>query len=508
MATFLSVKDVLNVQVSCFVNYNTPSNPKPINLYTWLTNTKYQSRVDTIRQTTDKAKRDELKATLPAITPSGLFTYRQAASLLPDGHSRLIQFDIDFADNKQIRNYANLKDQLIKLRFVAYCGLSVSGKGYWGLVPIAYPERHGQHFDALRRVFAHYGIKLDDKPRNVASLRGYSYDAEGYFAKEVILFELCDEPLPPPVRTYDSSQFADADDGKLLTRIVRMVEEAGEGNRHGMLLKAARLAGGYVGAGRLDEDTAVCALETVASNWHNLIPSQKTIRDGIKYGEAAPIYPEERTTPLNVKSKTSTRPTYKTYKSPVESEPTTDEINHGLDERIEYTVDVEVIESNLTDVVEPESAIIPTLTIPSQAEKIEQPPLAGPAPFRLPRLLLNYWSLFVRPPFYWPKIATYKALLRCLESDEPEPTASTIVEQLVNPGVTLKPDESQLERLEVEPWRDYPKAWDEPSPPDALTQIRVIDVVQKKTFHQWQQADRYHSQLGLASLPPKQHDTN
>ena len=209
MATYLLAQDVLNVEVSCFANYNTPSNPRPVNLYAWLINTKYRDKVLGIRAESEKLKRDALKATLPAITPSGEFTYRQASDLIR--HSKLLQFDIDFKDNPQIRNYANLKDQLAKLPFVAYCGLSVSGTGYWGLVPIAYSERHRQHFDALRRVFAHYGINLDDKPRNVASLRGYSYDIDAYFAQQVMLFELYDEPQPVAVRQFSHTVNADTE---------------------------------------------------------------------------------------------------------------------------------------------------------------------------------------------------------------------------------------------------------------------------------------------------------
>ncbi|WP_232074298.1 BT4734/BF3469 family protein [Spirosoma aureum] len=248
------------------------------------------------------------------MTPSGDFEYRSASKLKPNGHSGLIQFDIDLKDNPHIRNYADLKAQIAKLPFVAYCGLSVSGTGYWGLVPIAFPERHGQHFDALKRVFAHYKINLDDKPRNVASLRGYSYDPAGYFSSQVMLFELYDEPKPQPARSFDYSRFQDQDDSALISRIVRYAESASEGNRHATLFSASRLAGGYIAAGRLDEQTVVYALETIASEWPMHSKSQKTIRDGIRYGQTAPIYPEERTIPLTIHKKTCTPPAYKTYK--------------------------------------------------------------------------------------------------------------------------------------------------------------------------------------------------
>ncbi|GAB4035250.1 BT4734/BF3469 family protein [Spirosoma gilvum] len=358
MATHLSAREVLNVEISCFVNYNTPGNPKPVNLYCWLTNTKYQSKVELLRQLTDKSKRDEVKSTLPAITPSGLFTYRQAASLIQ--HSGLLQFDIDQKENRHIRNYAALKGQIARLPFVAYCGLSVSGTGYWGIVPIAYPERHGQHFDALKRVFAHYGIILDEKPRNVASLRGYSYDPDGYFAEQVMLFELYDEPVPLPVRTVDYSQFQDVNDHELLTRLIRYVGAAGEGQRHAMLLKAARLAGGFIGAGRLDEQTAIYALESIASQWPMFNKSRSTIRDGIRSGQVAPLYPEERTTPLKIISKTCTQPTYKTYESSLIAEA-----------RIVNAVKTVIVSSEEELLAAPSGVIIrpdPALVIPISVE--------------------------------------------------------------------------------------------------------------------------------------------
>lgn len=40
------------------------------------------------------------------------------------------------------------------------------------------------------------------------------------------------------------------------------------------------------------------------------------------------------------------------------------------------------------------------------------------------------------------------------------PTVSTIAEQIASPGAILKPDESQIERLMVEPCSNYPASWD------------------------------------------------
>jgi hypothetical protein len=187
-------KSCLNVEVSAWANYFETEHPRNINLLTWLHSAKYAQQVEAIRAAATKEERDKLKATLPAITPSGIFSRREGAGLIR--HSGFIQIDIDLKDNWHIGNYAELKAQLSKLQNITYLGLSVSGTGFWGLVPILYPHKHKQHFQALKSAFLKMGIRIDDKPGNVASLRGYSYDNEAYFNHSAKPFTLLVESQP------------------------------------------------------------------------------------------------------------------------------------------------------------------------------------------------------------------------------------------------------------------------------------------------------------------------
>lgn len=187
--------DCLDVEVSIFKNYHCPDNPRTVNLLKWLTSSKYAPHVERIRATAEKLERDKLKANLPAITPSGLFTHRAEAGLVR--HSGLIQFDIDTKENAHIANFEDLKREICNLAQVAYCGLSVSGKGFWGLVPVSDPANHRRHFEALKADFGQWGIVLDDKPANVASLRGYSWDPEAYFNPEAMVYTKLSKYSPP-----------------------------------------------------------------------------------------------------------------------------------------------------------------------------------------------------------------------------------------------------------------------------------------------------------------------
>ena len=199
------MESVLNTEISLFKDYNTSDNPQTVTMLDWLNSKKYKEKVLKIRTIEDKKRRNELKATLPACTPSGTFAYRSEANLVK--HSGLIQFDIDEKGNEGISNYSELKREVSHLDYVAYVGLSVSGKGIWGLVPLAYPERHKEQFAALEKDFAGWGIALDDKPKNVSSLRGYSWDAEPYFNHKAVPYEKCyEEPkierVPLPKEYY------------------------------------------------------------------------------------------------------------------------------------------------------------------------------------------------------------------------------------------------------------------------------------------------------------------
>jgi len=188
---------ILNVTVSCFKNYWKPEHPKNINLLTWLTSNKYEDKVRAIRAISDKNERDIVKATLPAITPSGIFSKRNEAGLIK--HSGLIQFDIDLKDNPHISNYDELKEQISNIENIAYCALSVSGTGYWGLIPIQEPKKHHLYFDSIQERFELLGLVIDPKPRNVSSLRTYTYDPDAYFNHNAKVLSAYKTERKPPI---------------------------------------------------------------------------------------------------------------------------------------------------------------------------------------------------------------------------------------------------------------------------------------------------------------------
>lgn len=201
---------VLNVDVSCYKNYYS-TEPKNINLLTWLSSQLYKAKVDYIRTIEDDDTRAKQKALLPAITPSGLFRERNNDGIYQ--HSGLMQIDIDYKDNTHLKNYNEIKQQLSNIQQVAYCGLSISGRGYWALIPIAYPNRYIEHFRYLQRRFRDEGIVIDSACSDIARLRGYSYDPQPYFNHAASILQAYDE-LPPikprQTKEYFSNTSSDA----------------------------------------------------------------------------------------------------------------------------------------------------------------------------------------------------------------------------------------------------------------------------------------------------------
>lgn len=263
----------------------------------------YKPIIDAIRAETDKALQDRLKKELPAITPVSLLYHRRRDTSFSQKIQQqwpLLMGDVDRKDNPGI-DMAELKKHLSRLPYVLLCAYSVRG-GLWFIVRLPdqqSPETLAAHFRYLQQLFSNYfGVKLDSsKGGNPTDLRFVSYDATPYINESAtVMAGMFNPPKPVPKQGYKTKQHQsnDQDEGQLLIRLVRFTKAATEGQRHLTLLKAATLAGGYIATGRIDEQTAVYALETTASDWPTFTKSQKTIRDGIRNGLTKPIYPEEQ----------------------------------------------------------------------------------------------------------------------------------------------------------------------------------------------------------------------
>lgn len=191
---------IFDVEISAFKNcFDTES--KSVNLGLWLTSNKYEIKQNEIRFISDKKERDKIKIQLPAITPSALLKSRDKNLNDIDkliSYSGFMQIDIDFKDNVHLSDFNDLLDKLPLIKNIAYCGQSISGTGYFCLVPITQPDKLDFHFMRFNELMNdNYNIKLDtSKGSKITDLRIYSYTPNAYFNINAIPFNQLWTPKP------------------------------------------------------------------------------------------------------------------------------------------------------------------------------------------------------------------------------------------------------------------------------------------------------------------------
>jgi hypothetical protein len=174
--------------------------PKDSNLLWCLTTDRYKKQVEAIRSLSDADLRTKKKKQLPGFTPSGLFAERKARGLIQ--HSGYICLDIDGKDNPHITDWQMfLHDVGSKYPFIAYAGLSVSGRGAFLIVPIKHTERHTQHFDSLVAELAP-DVVVDKSGRDVSRYRFMSYNADPFINEAAEVYGKYIEPVKAVRREY------------------------------------------------------------------------------------------------------------------------------------------------------------------------------------------------------------------------------------------------------------------------------------------------------------------
>jgi len=171
--------------------------PINVTMWDWLNDVSYKDLVLQIRTLIDKDDAKKLKLKLPCVTMSGQFMLRGANGLVE--HSGYICIDIDGADNLHLNDFGKVRDELKKIKNIAYAALSVSGNGVFCLIPIKYHEKHKEHFEALKIQFLNIGITIDKACSDVSRLRIYSYDSDAYFNERPVVFNQVFEYKPQKV---------------------------------------------------------------------------------------------------------------------------------------------------------------------------------------------------------------------------------------------------------------------------------------------------------------------
>ena len=226
----------------------------------------------------DKEKKKEL----PVVCFSGEFSSRSDDALFE--HSGFVILDFDHVDVNATKTALATDD------FIHSCWTSPSGNGVKALVRITNPERHRDHFRALIKYFERtHGLELDESGINESRACFESHDPDiiikdesqkfGHFATEF------SEAQTPTNEAYDYTDYMK------LNLAARMIRNAADGEKHSTLVRAARLCGGYVAAGKMEQDEVVRILhrEICKRDVDSESHAMNTILDGIELGKKLPI---------------------------------------------------------------------------------------------------------------------------------------------------------------------------------------------------------------------------
>lgn len=180
------MKNIFDTKISFYANV-TDNVGTEITLREFLFCDKYKEQIEAIRSCTNEEQQKSLKKQLPLATISGTFApIRRADNLV--AHSRLFCIDIDRKDNMGVEWFDDLKNEWHNIPQILYAAHSVRGEGWFAIFRIAHPDKHKEHFEALRRDFATSGLVIDRACKDVSRMRTISYDPEPYVNEDAAIY--------------------------------------------------------------------------------------------------------------------------------------------------------------------------------------------------------------------------------------------------------------------------------------------------------------------------------
>ncbi len=223
----------------------------------------------------------DAKRELPVVMFSGKFEGRKDEDLKE--HSGVIVLDFDHID------VANSKNAPATDEYILSCWVSPSGDGLKALVKIAQTRKHRDHFRAIASYMdRQYGLEVDSTGQNESRLCFESYDPEIIINEDSKVFTAVVSERAEVQSVSNDSQNTDYNKLAVLASMIRRAED---GQKHIELLKASNLAGGFITAGRVEEEEAkrVLIKEILKREVDSEENAIKTIEEGIERGKTMPV---------------------------------------------------------------------------------------------------------------------------------------------------------------------------------------------------------------------------
>lgn len=217
------MRNILDTPVSFYKGIKSiaPIGANLLDLLTGNGHEKYKDAVLAVRAEADPVKQKTLKDALPMYTISGLFFTAGSSNIYAP--TSLIGIDIDEKDNAHVQNFDQLKECIKALPFVAYCGYSCRGKGYFCIVPVEDWCKHKEHFDSLILDFKQWGVNIDKGCRDIGRRRFVSYDPEPYINQDAEVYKYIVKPKHVLSQSKGNTERTPEERADTAIEIVRMI---------------------------------------------------------------------------------------------------------------------------------------------------------------------------------------------------------------------------------------------------------------------------------------------
>lgn len=244
---------------------------------------KLRQAIDDLRQLAliDPDKANDEKKKLPIICWGGTFSKRANSALIKASGLMVLDFDkvpLDFSEKLQADPY-----------IWAYF-LSPRGEGYKALVKIPVVENDAD----FKRYFATFKKRMpevDESGKDIARACYFSYDPHMVVKETSHMWEEAEGPAPK--KAPQAARTGTRTDWKKIAVGTQMIQTARAGDRHGTILKAGKLMGGYIGNGAVQEVDVIATFEpevmSIMDNPRDFGAQWQTFLDGIAYGKNDPI---------------------------------------------------------------------------------------------------------------------------------------------------------------------------------------------------------------------------
>lgn len=278
--------------------------PAPIGEIDWMTvlqniqSDKYRVEIEKVRSLSDPVERRQQKTRLPAVTFGGNFSGRRNMEncLSPTG---FLTIDIDHVENIEPIFSSLSQDEHIWFIF-----RSPSGDG----LKCAVRAEGIKTDDDIKKLYAAserylsetYNVKIDPTSKDISRLTFVSWDPQLFINPNPFYFQFEKWLKPTEQKFYVPPEQNNGGRAKygqeVLSSCCQEISSSAAGNQHNTRLRMARLVGGYIASGLIEESQALSELENAvkASGAKLVHQAMDTILDGINYGKQAPLQPKER----------------------------------------------------------------------------------------------------------------------------------------------------------------------------------------------------------------------